>query len=420
MPATLSTIDAILKEFYEGAIRDTLNNEILLKKYLGESKKQWSGRRVTFPVHLGRNVGVGARSEGAIIPPSGDQANTECRVTASYLYGRIDLTGQTVAASKNAFAENLAYEMEGLANDIMFDCGRQSYGDGVGILAQVGLSSNSNSLVRVFNQYAEPGQNGGRYISVSQVIDIGTVAAPETINSGTTVISVAIAANSSTTVDTITFSNSAMPVCSTQHFLFNNDAGGVGIEIKGLRAIVDDVTAVNMYASTGGYLNNATLQNIDRNTQLRWNAVVIGNSVAERLIDSSIMQQAFDKVKRNSGKMIKKIFGEYEATSAFLDSVSGDRRFATKNFDAGVSELSYNGIPLVQDLLAPYNEMYLLGEDALSWYVMKDFEWADDDGRILKNIASRDRWEAFMRFYGQLGAEAPNRCAVIRDIRTSL
>ena len=67
----LATVDAILKEFYDGGIRYQLNNEVMMYKNLSENDKPWSGRRVIFPVHLVRNSGVGARAEQGILPTAG-------------------------------------------------------------------------------------------------------------------------------------------------------------------------------------------------------------------------------------------------------------------------------------------------------------------------------------------------------------
>lgn len=420
MAQTMSNFDPALKEFYEGLIRDQLNNEILLKKWLEESSRSWAGRHVRFPVHTARNVGVGARSEAAALPTAGQQTTVESRVTSAYIYGRIDLTGQVMASSKNAFADAMAYEMENVTKDLQFDCTRQSYGEGLGILAQVALDSNSASSVTVFNQYFEPGQPGARYIQAGQTIDAGTTAAPEAQTSGVVVLSTVIAQNSGTTSDTVNITQTALNFSASDTYLFNDNAGGLGIEMKGIRALVDDNTSTHVYGYSGGMLSTVTVQNIDSNAQAKWRGNVLGNSQTERLIDSNLMQKAFDANKRASGKEPDLIIGEYDVVTAFLDSVSNDRRYATKDFDAGRGALSYNGKNLVQDLLAPYNELYLLNKQAIQWYVLKDFGFADEDGNIIKPITGFDRWEAFIKAYVQLGVEHRNGNTVIRDIRTSL
>lgn len=417
---TMSNYDAVLKEFYENLIKEQLNNEILLKKWLVESSRQWAGRHIRFAVHTKRNPGVGARAESGALPVAGQQTNVECRVTAAYIYGRIDLTGQVMAAGKNAFAEAMSHEMEGVTNDLQFDCTRQSYGEGLGILAQISTDSCATSI-SVFNQFAEPGQPGARYIQDGQLIDVGVITNPDSVSgaSGATVIGTTISLDSGTTSDTITISAS-MDLISSSEFVFAHLATGVGIEMKGLRAIVDDSTAAHVYGYSGGMLSTVTLQNVDSNAQPRWNASVLANSQTERLIDSHLMQRAFDSNKRKSGKQPDLIMGEYDVVSAFLDSVSNDRRYATKDFDTGRGVLSYNGISLVQDLQAPFNELYLLNRESIKWAVLKDFGFDSEDGSILKNVAGFDRHEAFIKAYINVYAEHRNGNTVIRDIRTSL
>lgn len=418
----MSNFDPLLKEFTEGLVRDQINQEVELKKWLSESTQQWAGRHIRFPVKLGRNTGVGARAESGTLPGAGNQRSAEAQVTSAYIYGRIDLTGQVMASDKNAFATSMMYEMEGVTNDLVFDCARQSYGEGHGILAQIQSDSCATSIT-VINQYAEPGQPGARFIEQGTQLDVGSLADPDAASGGYTatsvnVVSVSIAANSGTTTDTVTISASLDTVTASS-FLYNYDAGGSGLELKGLRAIVCDSTTAHVYGYSGGMLGEVVFQNIDANSESRWRGNVDYNSGTVRLIDSHLMQKSYSKVKRASGKQVNFAIGEYDAVDAFLDSVSGDRRYATKTFDAGHEALSFNGNPLVRDLLAPYNEMFLLNRDSLKWAVLKDFGFADEDGRIFKNVTGTDRFEAFIKAYLQISCEQRNANAVIRDIKTT-
>jgi hypothetical protein len=432
MALNLSYYAAMLKEFYGSALQETFNNEVLLKKWLETSSKSWDGLRVTFPVHSGRNGGVGARAESALLPTAGQQSATTVYITAAYIYGRIDLTGQVMAAGgKNAFAEALSTEMEGVKTDLVRDVGRQVYNEGQGIL---GESANTASASQIFlrNSFRAPGYHGARYIDVGMPIDGGsntTFAATyegfcgQSGSNDVTVVT--IAANSGTTYDTIEITGSVATtnISDSKAFVFRAGAGSVGIEMKGLRAIVDDQTASNNYGCTGGYFNNDTIFNVDRGSVKGWNSYVDANSGVERVLDSYLLQKAMSRTKRNSGKEVDIMFAEYDTVDAFWDSVAGDRRFTSKMFDAGVDTLTYNGKTFVKDLLAPYNELFGLYKPALKWYVLKDLAFADDDGSTLKQVANYDRFEAFLRMYAQLapGEEAaPNSCFVVRVIKTRL
>ena len=303
--------------------------------------------------------------------------------------------------------------MDGLRDDMIFDAGRISYGDGKGAIADVAADSHSSSSITVSNKYSAPGQPGARFVQEGAEYNFDLVASATSPLNTATVISVSIAQNSGSTTDTITISQTAINVSST-HYVFRRAAGGNGIEPKGLRALVDDITATGLFA--GPYFSASSFNNIDRSLYGKWNANVLHNCSTGRVIDSKLIQKAFSLVKKESGKDINMIAAEYFVVDQFLDHVNDDRRYATNSFDAGVSSLSYNGIPLVRDLLAPYNEMFLFTKDALKKYTLKDYGFAQEDGRIMRQIANYDEWEGFMKAYLNFGCEQPKATAVIRDL----
>ena len=433
MGATRTTITPVLKEAYGIAIQESLNSEVKLKKWLEESSKEYDGLRVNYPVHTARNISVAARGEGEALATAGYQGLESVYVTAAYIYGQFGVTGPSLkAAGKNAFATTLATEMEGLKTDLVFELGRMSYGEGMGILAQCAASASegvaaAGASQSVYNQFAagKAGSPGARFIKAGQTLGHGILGTWTATSYG--VSSVQIAPNSGTTVDYVNVTASSLSTSGTNTFMHVWNAGGKGLEIKGLRAIVDDTTATHVYGYTGGMYGGVTLFNVDRNAVLGWNAVVDGNSGVERVVDSYLVQRAMSSAKKKSGKDIDIMFGEYEVVDAYLDSLRVDRRFAAGaspiGFDGGAEEISHNGKVLVKDLQAPYNELFGLNRDALKWYVLQGVEFADDDGDVLKNNSGYDTFSGYIRAYLQLAPgemAAPNSCFVIRDIKTRL
>lgn len=419
MALTLSNYDALLKDLYEGGIREQLNQDIPLFRVLDESDKEWSGRRCVFPVHTTRNSGVGARTEGATLPTAGQQGHSLAIVSATYQYGRGQISGQTIAAGKNAFAAALTMEMDGLMKDLKVDLGRQTWGTGDGRLCQVGADAASNTSITVYNRFFEPGQPGARYLSEGQLLDAGSVAASTQDFSSQTVISVSISQNPATTTDTVTISNSALTVSQCDTYLFNRGAGGAGVECLGVQAIVDVYTESNIWGSNAFY--GTTIQGIARSTVGAWNAQVMGNSGVARIIDGTLMQTAFDKVHTETGVDADLIMGHHDVVRAFLDAVSADRRYATKDFDAGRGALSYNGVALERDRLAPYNSLLVGVKAALKKYTLKPISFADNDGSILSRVSNTDAWEFFVCTYFNLGCDANMKSLLmIRDIKTDL
>lgn len=419
MAQTLTNFDAVLKEFYEGSIRETVNNEVVAFKMLDESDKEWSGRHVRFPVHTSRNSGVGARAESGTLPTAGQQGYLEARVTSTYQYGRIEISGPSMKAGKNAFAATVASEIDGMTRDLVNDLGRQTWGTGDGRLAQIGAAAASASSFTVFNRFFEPGQPGARYINVGASVDIGTVASPTALASSQVVASVSISSNPATTTDTVNITASTANASQCESFVFNRGAGGAGVEMHGFRSLIDVFTEANIWGSNAFF--GSAVQNINRATNAAWNATILGNSGVARVIDGNLIQQAFDQINIDAGKDPDFLWGHHAVCRAFLDAVSADRRYGSPEFKAGYSELSYNGVPLVRDRQAPHNELLIGVKGTVSMFTLADFEWADEDGSILARVSNQDQFEAFIRAYKNLGLnENPKGCVFIRDIRTDL
>ena len=65
--STLTTADASLKEDYQPAIREQLNQENKFLAQLEKNTKDVEGRRAVLSLHVTRNSGVGARTEGCLL-----------------------------------------------------------------------------------------------------------------------------------------------------------------------------------------------------------------------------------------------------------------------------------------------------------------------------------------------------------------
>lgn len=417
MTQDLSTFDSVLKEFYEGAIRETLNSEVVAYKELDETDRQWSGRRVVFPAHTTRNSGVGARAEAGTLPTAGRQGHAEVRTSATYQYGRIQVTGQVLEAGKHAFADAMMVEMEGVTRDLINDQGRQTWGVGDGRIAQVGAAAGSASTITVYNRFFEPGQPGARYFFVGQSIDVGTVASPTADASSQVISALAISQNPATTTDTITVTASTLNGSQCESFIFNRGAGGTGLELLGLRALIDQYTEANVWGSNAFY--GSTIQNINRVTVSNWNSVVMGNSGVERIVDSILLQNMLDDIIIESGKEVNKIWGHHQSVRAVLENIAGDRRYSTPEFNiGGSSKITFEGIKIVRDRQCPYNELYFLTPGVIKMFTLSDFKFADKDGAILSRVSNQDAYEAFIRGYKNLGFDMnPKGAGVIRDIK---
>ena len=425
MPLTLSNFDPVLKDFWEPGIKEQLNNDIPAWQLFEEGGHRYSGRRAIYPIHTSRNSGVGARAERATLPTSGNQGHELATVSATYQYGRFLVTGQTLAAGKHAWVEALTLEMEGLMNDCKVDWGRQTWGVGDGRLAQIATSATAASgsvVVPLQNRFQRAGQPGARYISVNQVVDLGSVANGIQAVSQT-ISAISISTNPATTTDEVTFGNSGCTFSSSQQWLYNRGAGGsggVGLEMMGLQGIVDQFTEANMWGSNAFW--SANLFGIARSSVSVWNAQVMGNSGTTRVIDSYLMQTAFDNIHQETGQEADLIMSHHSVARAFWDSLVADRRYASTAFEGGFSSLSYLGVPFKKDRLAPYNTLLIAKRSAIEKFTLKPVGFEDRDGAILsRSTTPADEFDGWLSYYGNMGVVGfMKSLLMIRDIRTDL
>ncbi len=420
MPLLMTDFDEVLKDAY-GNIAEQLNNEVPLLNILSENERSWSGRRQVYPAHTARNQrGVGSRPEAGNLPVAGAQSHELVIVTASYFYSRIRLSGPVIKAGKHAFSDAISNEMEGVMRDAKNDISRQCFGDGLGRMAQIGCATTASTLF-VFNRFFEPGQPGARYILESARIDLGTVASPSGQGVNLVVTRVAQSSNPAITVDTVTINTSYTDASQCETFVFNNGAGGCGVESLGLLAIVDQFTEGNIWFSNA-YFGSAIL-GIARQTVGAWNANILGNSLTNRVIDTLLLQTAFDRINEESGELPDLLMGHHSVVRAVLDSAAADRRYVTSagapRYDAGYSSLSYNGVEIKVDRHAPYNTLLVAKRSTLKKSILSPFQWEDRDGALFSRVADQDNWDAFLSMYWNISVDGPMKSlAFIRDIRT--
>ena len=136
MSATLTTVNGILKEIYEGNINNQLNEERITIKRIeqtseGTGTDAVGGKYVTFPVRVSRNAGISYRAENTQLAPAGRQGLKAAQEGLKYGYGRVRLTGQLIAlaeSNRQAFASGMDIEMDGLKSDLAKDENRVAYG----------------------------------------------------------------------------------------------------------------------------------------------------------------------------------------------------------------------------------------------------------------------------------------------------
>ena len=417
MPATLSTVDAILKDDYKEYL-DNLNEANFILSQVETRKDTVQGRIARHAVHLGRSSGVGARAEGSTLPTAANQSYATVPVPVRYVYGRIQLSGPTIkqaVTDRGAFIDALDAEMEGIKKDAMKDVNRQLWGTSNGVIAQCGTTSSSTTVVLA----STTGSTALRqlFFDGGMVVDIGTVAAPTTVASARTITSV------DETNKTIAISGAAVTT-SSSHFVFRSGAGGASsntgqpgdgqVELTGLQTMVDDT---------------AVLHTIDPSSQPKWKSYVNSNSGTNRSITETLITGSIMKTLTNSGKkpsLLVSAEGVNLAISNLLLSLK--RNMEQTNLKGGYAGIQFYSpsvsgkgdeapTALYADFDCPNNRLYGINPDVLVYHQVGDgFQFMDLDGAVMNRKPDVDAYEATLYAYGELACKQRNAHFVIKDI----
>lgn len=394
MSATLTTLSSILKEYYLPPVVDQLNNEVLITSRWESRKEDLLGNQAVVPVHTTRSTGIGARGEGGTLPSAGYQSYAKAVYDLKYLYGRIQVSGPSLAKTKSeagAFLEAYKSELDGIRRDLMLDLARQLYGTGDGKIVTCGTTSASTTVVLADSEALRKG-----YIYPGMKIDIGTLANPIVVVSAATVSSVSISGSTIVIDSSVTTSSS--------HFVFRTAsvaASSVSYETTGLQQIVPAAAATlgginpatsgneywdNLRDTTGGTL---TLDGLMQN----WNQVQIAGGEPTVMLTSFGVQRQFFNLLQSQVRYV-------EPTT----------------IRGGFKALEFQGMPMVADRLAPFGKLYILDESHMKVFSPADWDFLARDGQTVKWVGDKDAFQSILFRYLNIGAIRRNTQLVISGL----
>lgn len=413
----LAAADAVLKDDYKGPTVEQLNNANVTLAQLEKNTDDFVGRRFVQSIHVGRNSGVGARGENATLPTAGNQQYEDIFGPIRYVYGRIQLTGPTIAAMKKgrgSFLRALDSEMEGIVRDGTRDLCRQAWGTSDGKICGVN-TINSGTLT-------PPGirQDQLRHLDEDFLVDIGTTADPDSLAAGRSVTSV--------NYDTGSFviSGAAVNVTAGTHFVSRAGAGGTSsntgnpgdgqFELTGLQTIVDDT---------------AVLHTLDPASETKWKAGVFTNPAAagtNRAISENIVTKALQKQSIKGGKMANLLVCGDGVHRAYTEVLSTMKRTTnTIELKGGYLGLEHGSVmqgirkkgethALAWDQDCPDNRMFGLDTEALRVMVLEDFDWIEGTNGVLIQVGDTDAFSGTMFSYREIACNRRNTQFVIEDL----
>ena len=419
MGQTLAAFDSALKDVYGPRIEEELNLVNPLTDFIEENDSaDWTGRQVTYPIHVSRNEGVGAGGEGDPLPAAGNQGYANVKIAEKFNYGRIELTGQVIKSSlqsKGAFTRAMDAEIKGLVKDLANDRERQFFGSGTGVLALVnGAQCMTNSVTLTIDSPfgIAPTTNGARFINPNMTIAVLDAITATTIEGTITVSSMGSSTGSTIVLSgtqSVTFSDNARLVrCKVVTGVSVTGAkNNFGNEVMGLLGIFDDGTYAN------------TLSNINRTTYPVFKSPVIslGGALSLDAIQRGI--DASDEIGGGDFGSNGVFFTEYSVRREYLKLLQPDRRYSGADLtspDGGTKkaalkkggEITYGDRPWRIARKAPYGTLFGFLKGSVTRYIHVRGEWADEDERIFRNVAGYDKWEAFYRIFDNLHSDRPN------------
>ncbi len=404
---SLSDIAAILKEFYLPPVTEQLNNEVLLISRLESRDEELFGNQAVVPLHTGRSDGVGARGEGVLLPTADKQRFAKALYDLKYLYGRVRVTGPSMAktaSDRGSFLEILRAELDGIRNDLTKDLARQTYSAGTSQIVQCGTTTASTTVVLATTgdfEGAEAIEKGWVYPGMR--IDIGTAADGDAIASNRTVVSV------DATGPSLVISGAAVTTSST-HFISRTGSYVTGLsvgdsyEISGLKQVVSKT------ANTFGGIDSSAAGNE------YWQNLEFGNGGTPRTISQDLLMQTWNSVRRAGGET-SVIITTLGIQREYFKLLQSQVQFVEPmKLEGGWSSLNFMNKPLVADIDAPYGALYFLDEKYLKVFSNMDWHFLEEDGDVLKWVVDYDAWEAVLARYLNVGATRRNTQAVLYDI----
>lgn len=407
---TMATVDGILKEIYEDKLRDQLENASAflsrIEKTTEGVTEDVGGKYVRFPIRTARNHGIGARLEQEALPVARTQSYAPANISLAYLYGAIELTGQTFElAERNpqAFAGALDQEISGLKEGLKKDLNRQLFGTQVGKLVTANAAGTTTTLISTNNEAI--------YLEIGMALDLYDNADAAKAGGSGNVITNVQRDTPSVGQTTTTFSPAATGATASGDYFVRDDSRNK--EIIGLRQIID---------------NTGILYNLNPATIPLWKAEV-DDPGALTAISEGRMISMVDRIRTNGGNTTllltslgvrRSYFGLLSMLRQSVNSMElkggfTGLKFATDNGD----------IPLVSDLDCPGNTMFFVNEKELKIYQAGDWSWMNRDGsnwqRVLavvgaQTVAPVDAYQSMMYKYMQLGCHRRNSQGVIKNI----
>lgn len=391
---SISSGMGLLKYFYQGPIVNQFSEDVAIYRGASKGATPFSGQQVQRPMRVRRNPGIGATSDGGILPQVGVQTTVQATIAAKYNYLRFGITGPMISASKSnvgSFVRDAAFELEEGYNDMKADANRQMSWNGNGTLAKVNTAVVASATVVIKGR--EDTETALKFLDVGSYLDIYT-SAGVLVQAGVTISSISSGSANSATA-TVVFDQ---PVTASADNVFVR-ANSYGQEIQGLLTQLDGLTTTVFGINRALYV------------QSQGNVIYATNdgtsSGTAQPLALGYLQQAEDEAERRGGRGINAIYSDFVSRRYYQKLLQADKRYVnTVQGDGGFSSkdknyLEWNGKPWVADKDCP-TRIFFLPDKYIEKYVLEEMAFADETGSMYIAQAENDQLEVRIRFFANL------------------
>jgi hypothetical protein len=461
--AVISTLSALLKEFYLAPIQEQLNQEVLVLELMEKALVDWAGRRVVIPLHTNRNTAVSFKSDGDALPAigvstfSGQEGYSRAEVDAKFLYGRFQITGPAISSLAKggtaSFAGYVQAEMDKLVEDVRVKANDAAFTGGpvIGVLNeyQAGAKATTwqftGNITKMAAIVAEAvafkaGSVITATVSTSYTGDFGSAnGGYETI--ATAEITAASVANGTITVGTAldttqTTSAIALPrgYCAVVTLTGALDAsGGAAIPAASVPTLTAALTAEpqGIFGNLGSQTHFSVARNFvapatDNTPILRSNIFAANNLLTQTRVALSLplVQNVFDQIMQVSGQEPNYILmspTQRQRYVALLQGTIGGTMFsqagdAKKIADGGYVGLSYGNCPIKVSQNSPKGCLVFMKLDEWKLCQLEKGDFADLDGAVISRVPGFDTYEGYYRTYYNTICVRPNANGILAGL----
>tara|TARA_R110000824_G_scaffold11811_5_gene51973 strand:+ start:6802 stop:8148 length:1347 start_codon:yes stop_codon:yes gene_type:complete len=443
MVATLTTLNAALKQHYVAPIVTQLNEEIDILNEFTKQSVSWSGSEAIFPVKTTRNSGVDYIPDGGNLPTATNVGTERFVVTAQSLVARFQITNKSLKAAKKggagAFIGALELEMDGAMEAAKNRCNRTATSGGrlVGFIHEKKLSTNAGEsgantyivrgdVTKIAAMLVHAPTLELDFIPYSEQTGVGTYVAPAAyhpMNGTDSIICTAAdpVAGTITVAAQDSGANNVTTLAVTLGF-------GIGVHIKDTTVAVSDILdrePVGLYGNIG----LQTLHGLNRSqvsgtasTQTLQSSVLTQRGLVTDALDTISLdriQQVFDRTLNLAGEEGDQIWlsplfrNQYTSLFSGAADLIVDSNKTSKRADGGFNAMSYAGIPMKTSRHVDNGLLLFIKRKHWKVAELAPIGFADEDGRIINKVQGSARIEGFLEWDYNLVCTRPNAQAIL-------